>query len=309
MINILAGDCREVLKTMADEIFDCCITSPPYYGLRDYDNDKQIGLEQTPQEYVTQIVNVLREVKRTLKNNGTLWLNLGDSYAGSGKGQTATGSADKKQPKLNGMKLPPNTGEPPAKNLIGIPWRVAFALQEDGWYLRQDIIWHKPNAMPEPIKDRCSKAHEYIFLPSKNKDYYFDYEAIKEPLAENSDVLYRQKLREGKEYNSKDPYKKNFPSSFDIEKRNKRSVWTVNTKPYMGSHCATYPAELIEPCILAGCPIGGIVLDPFGGGGTTGMTADRLGRNSTLIELNPAYVEIIKDRIHEDAGMFGVINA
>ena len=316
-VTILQGDCREVLKTLPDNSINMCVTSPPYYGLRNYktavwsggdptcehiekvaahggeradrdqagntfyykgtcqkcgatSEDHQIGLEETPEEYIAQFVEVFREVRRTLRDDGTLWVNIGDSYYNYRSGtafvkqsvaktnQDLPTHSPSRNNKLEGLK---------SKDLIGIPWMLAFALRADGWYLRQDIIWHKPNPMPESVKDRCTKAHEYIFLLSKSKNYYFDHEAIREPTVADNDM------------------------------RQKRSVWTVNTKPYREAHFATFPTELITPCIQAGCPKDGMVLDPFGGSGTTGYVADKLGRNATLIELNPQYIEIAENRI------------
>ena len=316
-VQILNGDCREVLKTLPEGSVNMCVTSPPYYGLRNYktavwsggdptcehiekvaahggeradrdqagntfyykgtcqkcgatSEDHQIGLEETPEEYIAQLVEVFREVRRTLRDDGTLWVNIGDSYYNYRSGtafvkqsvaktnQDLPTHSPSRNNKLEGLK---------SKDLIGIPWMLAFALRADGWYLRQDIIWHKPNPMPESVKDRCTKAHEYIFLLSKSKNYYFDHEAIREPTVADNDM------------------------------RQKRSVWTVNTKPYREAHFATFPTELITPCIQAGCPKDGMVLDPFGGSGTTGYVADKLGRNATLIELNPQYIEIAENRI------------
>ncbi len=252
--KILLGDCLEVLPTLADESVQCCITSPPYYGLRDYENGRQIGLEQTPEEYVAKLVAVFREVWRVLLPNGTLWLNLGDSYAGSGRGPAGNLGAKHNQRHMqNKHKATIPDGLKP-KDLIGIPWRVAFALQEDGWYLRQDIIWHKPNPMPESVSDRCTKAHEYIFLLAKTARYFYDAEAIKEPLAYPNETrrplgskgAWHMDGREqrgnggGKSYDS-------YPTT-----RNKRSVWTVAVKPFKGAHFATFPSSLIESCILAG---------------------------------------------------------
>ena len=271
MIEIYEGDCRQILSDLAEQSINCCVTSPPYFGLRDYGNDDKIGLEQTPDEFVKALVDVFREVKRVLRDNGTVWLNLGDSY-------------------IN-------------KNIAGIPWRVALALQADDWCLRQDIIWSKPNPIPESVKDRCTKAHEYIFLLSKSPKYYFDNEAIKEQ--SKTEPVLRDKMGEG--------YQANYPNGdrfsmgervWGNELKNKRSVWTVSPKPFKEAHFAVYPPELIEPCILAGCPEGGTVLDPFGGSGTTGVVADRLGRNAILTELNPDYIDIAKNRIESDGGMF-----
>ena len=252
---------------------NCCVTSPPYFGLRDYGNDEQIGLEETPEAFVESLVNVFREVKRVLVDDGTLWLNLGDSYAGSGRGPAGNLGAENNERHMENKHkcLTPKGLKP--KDLIGIPWRVALALQADGWYLRQDIIWSKPNPMPESVTDRCTKAHEYIFLLSKKPKYFYDHEAVKEEAQ-----------------NELEPT------------RNKRSVWEVTTKPYSGAHFATFPPDLIKPCIMAGCPTGGTVLDPFGGSGTTGMVALELGRSAELIELNPDYVDIINERTHVTPG-------
>ena len=301
-IKILQGSCLETLSSLEEKSVNTCVTSPPYWGLRDYGTgewqggdpdcphmrttkiskdtstghkgmseqgnvvgdaiyksecpkcgavrkDDQLGLEETPDKFVENLVNVSREVRRVLRDDGTVWLNIGDSY-----------SSEPKKP----------------KDLVGIPWRVAFALQADGWYLRQDIIWHKPNPMPEPVKDRCTKSHEYIFLLSKSPKYYYDYEAIK---TKASDAA-------------------------DYDTSNKRSVWSIPVASYSEAHFATYPPELIKPCIMAGCPEGGTVLDPFGGSGTTAQVSNNLNRNAILCELNPEYVEIAKGRLHESLGMF-----
>jgi DNA modification methylase len=326
MVNILQGDCRQVLTTLPDASVHCCVTSPPYWGLRDYGVDGQIGLEKSPQEYVAEMVAVFREVKRVLRDDGTLWLNLGDSYTGSGKG----GNPDEgKQATNKGSQsigvLYGKTGETAReyaitnvsrrwtteqgmlpKNLVGIPWRVAFALQSDGWYLRQDIIWHKPNPMPESVTDRCTKAHEYLFLLSKSASYYCDMKAIAEP-AQYGEEHASKATSWGT--NRKHPNKANVADyAFKGDNhtcgkddggnytRNKRSVWTVSTQPYKEAHFATFPPALITPCILAGCPVGGTVLDTFGGSGTTGEVAESCGRNSILIELNPAYIQLQERR-------------
>jgi len=264
--TILFGDCLQTLKQF-DEKARCCITSPPYYGLRNYGGeDCQIGLEESPEEYIQNLVEVFREVGKNLTEDGTLWLNIGDSYynyrPGKGQGLVKQTVSNSKQDlpdkcarrgnKLKGYK---------EKDLIGIPWMLAFALRADGWYLRQDIIWNKPNPMPESVRDRCTKSHEYIFLLSKNQNYYFDVDVIKEPT------------------------------------RRKRSVWNVQTKPYRGSHFAVYPPELIEPCILAGSEEGDIVLDPFMGSGTTAMVAKSLGRDYIGCELHEDYGNLIQKRI------------
>lgn len=322
IVDIMTGDCLYLLRQMKDQSANCCVTSPPYFGLRDYGHEGQIGLEQTPDEFVAKLVEVFREVRRVLRDDGTLWLNLGDSYAGSWGSQGRQGNtgqmagravADvRERSKIQAARI--ESGAYPSKmtrtgaiqegsglkpkDLIGIPWRVAFALQADGWYLRQDIIWHKPNPMPESVRDRCTKAHEYIFLLSKSERYYFDSEAIKEPAVDG-----RTGTGVGWGTTSKtmpgDGRQRDRVVSAESERstRNKRSVWTVTTKPYKGAHFATFPPDLIEPCIKAGCPEGGVVLDPFGGSGTTGLVATQLSRNALLCELNPRYVELAIDRI------------
>lgn len=277
---IYHGDCIEVLKALPAASVNCCVTSPPYFRLRDYGVDGQIGHEKTHQEYVGKMVSVFREVRRVLKDDGTLWLNLGDSYS------------------------TPSSGLKP-KNLMGIPWRVAFALQDDGWYLRQDIIWQKPNLMPENIRDRCSKSHEYIFLMSKNPKYYFDQASIREPSVdpEGSRKRYMSAFggaksrapvgTSGIDTRTKPVGMRQFDGM-----RNKRTVWTVKTKPYKGAHFATFPPDLIEPCVLAGCPAGGTVLDPFYGAGTTGVVAKKHGRHCIGIEINADYIAIAEKRIN-----------
>ena len=255
-IKILRGSCLDTLKTLPEQSINTCITSPPYWGLRDYGESDQLGLEETPEEFVENLVQVFREVKRVLRDDGTVWLNLGDSYSSSGE----VGRKDKQ--KYGGISKVEHlhSGKVkslPSKNLVGIPWRVAFALQADGWYLRQDIIWHKPNPMPESVRDRCTKAHEYIFLLSKSPEYYFDNEAVKE-----DSKYYGKDNRSGKgrmeykgvKFEDKDELIQQSFVTID-EKRNKRSVWTVTTKPFKGAHFATFPPDLIEPCVLAGCPL------------------------------------------------------
>lgn len=309
---ILIGDVREKLKELSDQSIDCVVTSPPYWGLRDYGNDGQIGLEQTPAEYVQQMVFVFREVWRVLKNDGTLWLNLGDSYASfrDGKATPDTTRGNSKGtlvPKGSAANRMANSfvgSFTKHKDLVGIPWRVAFALQQDGWYLRQDIIWHKPNPMPESVSDRCTKAHEYIFLLTKSSKYYFDNEAIKEPSAQ----LGKTNIRfGGNKYGDSDDPKhatKSGNTYVDSGTRNKRSVWTVTTRPFKGAHFATFPPALIEPCILAGCPEGGTVLDPFFGAGTTGLVAQRHNRKWIGCELNPEYAAIAQARIEAESNLF-----
>ena len=251
-IEILQGDCIESLKKLEDQSINTCITSPPYWGLRNYnDESKQLGMEDTPEEFVENLVNVFREVKRVLRDDGTVWLNLGDSYSSGGR--TTTTNQSLRGDKEYGVTRPkPSKGIKP-KDLIGIPWRVAFALQADGWYLRQDIIWHKPNPMPESVKDRCTKAHEYIFLLSKNVKYYFDNEAIKEDAKYPQGPNSPKSIKKGKGEFGMDT-RGGLSNIGAIAKRNKRSVWKVSTKPFKGAHFATFPKDLIEPCVLAGCP-------------------------------------------------------
>ena len=302
MSEILQGNCLDVLKTLDSESVNCCITSPPYWGLRDYGTDDQLGLEETPEEYVDNMVKVFSEVKRVLKPDGTLWLNLGDSYARQGgdqSNQTRHWDGREKDPGMTNITHCKNLSMKP-KDLVGIPWMVAFALRSDGWWLRQDIIWHKPNPMPESVTDRCTKAHEYIFLMSKSAKYYCDMEAIKE------DANYAGCDRGG----SVNRYEQN-SAGMDNKKydtRNKRSVWTVTTKPYKEAHFATYPEKLIEPCVLAGCPEGGIIIDPFFGAGTTGVVAERWGREYIGIELNPEYINIARKRVQEEKDKMGLFN-
>lgn len=301
MIRIMMGDCRETLKALPDCSVNTCVTSPPYFGLRDYGHDGQIGLEETPEEFVQQMVAVFREVRRVLRDDGTLWLNLGDSYAGSGKGPAGNLGAKNNEREMTHTRssgLVPDGLKP--KDLIGIPWRVAFALQADGWYLRQDIIWHKPNPMPESVKDRCTKAHEYIFLFSKSARYHFDGDAIKVPVKQDWGTRDRT---DGKYHNEGTGLRPHSGLEKSYEMANRRSVWTVATQPFSGAHFATYPPDLIEPCILAGCPEGGTVLDPFFGAGTTGLVSDRLGRNCIGCELNPEYAALAESRLRNDAGM------
>jgi len=304
--QIINGDCIEVMRGLAPESVHCCVTSPPYYGLRDYGVEGQIGLEETPEAYVARLVDVFREVRRVLRDDGTLWLNLGDSYAGSGKGPSGNfskGNAADKARNMYGSEAGRKVSSLipeglKAKDLIGIPWRVAFALQADGWYLRQDIIWHKPNPMPESVTDRCTKAHEYIFLLTKSARYFMDMEAVREPIKDNSGQNMRApKLGDHRADGNYDTVTTKTYS--EIKGANRRSVWTITTKPYSGAHFATFPPDLIEPCILAGCPVGGTVLDPFGGSGTTGAVAIKHRRNALLIELNVEYLPLINERIRQ----------
>jgi DNA modification methylase len=302
MDTIYQGDATDILKSLPEKSVQTCVTSPPYFGLRDYGVQGQIGLEETPEAYTQKLVVLFREVRRVLRDDGTLWLNLGDSYNGSGKGRNADGSHQEggkqgtnagtvvgrlNKTDFNGLK---------PKDLIGIPWRVAFALQADGWYLRQDIIWHKPNPMPESVTDRCTTSHEYIFLLSKSPAYYYDHEAVKEPAITPIDTKAAQSFKapNGK---ARVNYGTNADNWEPDGKRNKRSIWTVTTKPYKGAHFATFPPDLIKPCILAGAPEGGIVLDPFMGSGTTAAVAKSLGRHYIGCELNPAYIALAEERL------------
>jgi DNA modification methylase len=359
--TIVAGNCLNTLDELKEQSVNTVVTSPPYWGLRDYQTgtweggdpdcphmrttkiskdtatghkamydqgsvvgdaiykstcpqcgatriDEQIGLEETPEAYTSHLVEVFRKIKRVLRDDGTVWLNLGDSYCGTGH------KGDYKDPKheegRNGQVFAINNtiAGLKSKDLVGIPWRVAFALQADGWYLRQDIIWHKPNPMPESVQDRCTKAHEYIFLLSKNQKYYYDVEAVKEEAV-------------GERWGGNKPIDMNNTKDIDnqfngltrkrkmvYDKRNKRSVWTVNLKPFKQAHFATYPPDLIEPCILAGCPKGGTVLDPFGGAGTTALVANRNDRNAVILELNDDYATIAKERLADEFGMFATIH-
>ena len=299
--TILYGDCRRTLCAFLPKSARMCVTSPPYYGLRNYgDEQYQLGQEQTPEKFIDNLVNVFKEVKNVLTDDGTCWVNLGDSYynyrPGRGQGLAKQTVSTTKQDlpdvcprrgnRLEGLK---------EKDLIGIPWMFAFAMRADGWYLRQDIIWHKPNPMPESVRDRCTKAHEYIFLFSKNKNYHYDNEAIKEPA---KDWGTRDRTQ-GKYHNPGTGLSPHSGLTKSYEKRNKRSVWSVTKKPYKGAHFATYPAELIEPCILAGSEEGDIVLDPFMGSGTTAAVAKSLGRNYIGCELHEDYGELIQKRIDE----------
>jgi len=385
-VRIITGDALEQLRLLPDESVHMCVTSPPYYGLRDYGTarweggdpacshrapdeagvtnkptsgqrehagrfagpscqrcgarriDSQIGLEPTPDEYIAALVAVFRETRRVLRPDGTLWLNIGDSYHNyrvhKDGGQPAQGFHNDRhgQPASGGRNRGSRLDGIKEKDLIGIPWMLAFALRADGWYLRQDIIWSKPNPMPESVQDRCTKAHEYLFLLSKSERYWFDAAAIAESMATSSVARLSQPSLAMQAGSSRVPGKTNGPmravGSLHMEQtqrkdgarwrtadggvavrgeRNKRSVWEVATKPFSEAHFATFPPALIEPCILAGCPRGGTVLDPFGGAGTTGLVADRLGRSATMIELNPEYAEMARRRIANDAGMFATV--
>lgn len=317
-MEILCGDALEHLRRLESMSVHTCVTSPPYFNLRDYGNPAQIGMENTVEEYIDRLVEVFREVRRVLRDDGTLWVNIGDSYATSSGPNPPTNTRNSCG--HTKKSVPPGYK---AKDLIGIPWLLAFALRSDGWYLRQDIIWHKTNCMPESVKDRCTKCHEYIFLLSKNKTYYFDAEAISEPVTESTIKRYSQDIhgqtgsykqpgRAGRPMKAAAPRfggnkygddgrpenrtKSGNPFNYKPHK-NKRDVWTTATGGYRGAHFAVFPEKLIEPCILAGSPAGGIVLDPFAGSGTTGVVCKKTDRDFIGIELNPEYAKMAADRI------------
>lgn len=323
--TILIGDVQTRLAELADKSVRTCVTSPPYWGLRDYGVDGQLGLEPTPEEYVANLVAVFRQVKRVLTDDGTLWLNLGDSYVtvphgpkatnapqgfkhegSKGRGQERTGSATGVGGGHANRKPIPGLKH---KDLVGIPWRVAFALQADGWYLRQDIIWAKPNPMPESVRDRCTKSHEYLFMLTKSPRYFFDNEAIKEPIAESSRQRLEQPTFNDQEGGQKDYGRTGVNANRSARKalenfaqnhnglRNKRDVWTIPTRPFKGAHFAVMPEALVEPCVLAGSQEGDLVLDPFAGSGTVGVVARKHGRSFIGIELNPEYAALAQDRI------------
>ena len=311
--EIKVGNCLDVLKTMGDESVHCCVTSPPYWALRNYDHPDQLGQESTPEEYVNNLVEIFAEVRRVLRADGTLWLNLGDSYVGTGskgkhkdpKSNSRNGQTTANNNKVQGLK---------PKDMVGIPWRVAFALQEDGWYLRSDIIWHKNNCMPSSVKDRPTSSHEHIFLLAKSQKYYYDKDAILEPLThpelcdKGPSGFGGLKHTAMADKTTNTTYSGNKYDARKLKGKNKRDVWTVGTSGYKGSHVAVYPPKLIEPCILAGCPNGGIVLDPFSGAGTTGVVSLQNGKEYIGIELNPEYVKISEDRINDScANLFEVL--
>ena len=304
--TIFNEDALTALRQLPDESVQCCVTSPPYYALRDYSVEGQIGREKTPEDYVQRLVEVFRELRRVLRSDGTLWLNIADTYCGTGDKRR---SQDPKNPKgRNGQAVAINRKTPSckAKDMIGIPWMLAFALRQDGWYLRSDIIWMKGNAMPESAKDRPTRCYEHILLLSKSPRYYYDADAIAEPIAESTLV----RLRYGRSGSSKYAHaapgqalqKINLPRKGSSGKtprlyRNKRDIWMINTTPYRGAHFAAFPPKLAELCILAGCPEDRIVIDPFFGSGTTGVVAKQLHRKYIGIELNADYCELAKQRI------------
>ena len=299
------GDCRDTMRRWKDQGIKAqtCVTSPPYYGLRDYGHEGQLGLEETPEQYIAAMVEVFRCVWDVLEDDGTLWLNIGDSYSRQGGQANAQTIADWKDVHRTAIKASSGAYGCKPKDLIGIPWMLAFALRADGWYLRQDIIWHKPNPMPESVQDRCTKAHEYIFLMSKSQKYHYDHEAIKEEVKEVSITRAKSawnptKLNVGLD-GAKNESFETMGDRWVKEKANKRSVWTVTTKAYEGAHFAVFPQDLIEPCILAGAPIGGIVLDPFMGSGTTAQVAQHLGRQYLGCELNEDYKPLQQKRLRQ----------
>lgn len=344
-VTILAGDCRDVLRTLPEASVNCIVTSPPYYNLRDYGHDGQIGLEETPDEYVSQMTAVFRECRRVLRDDGTLWLNIGDSYAGSGKGGNPDPGSSKQATNAGSLSVGSLYGSAQkdaavtnvtrktfdgikAKDLIGIPWMLAFTLRSDGWYLRQDIIWHKPNPMPESVQDRCTKAHEYVFMLSKSSRYLYDAAAISEeserpewdtetpqfpgnPDRKDGGGTQRKRADKQRGHGRRhagfnDRWDQMTKEEQQSGRRNKRDVWTIATRPFSEAHFATMAPELARTCIMAGCPIGGTVLDPFGGAGTTGLVADQLQRNAILIELNPAYAAMARNRIDQDAPLLTI---
>lgn len=321
MIRLLIGDALTRLRDLPDKSVQCCVTSPPYFGLRCYGHPGQIGREPTPEEFVGALVNVFREVRRVLRDDGTFWLNIGDSYASGNRATYRSGASQNKgQHVQNNLPRPRDPEGIKPKDLLGIPWMLAFALRTDGWYLRQEIIWAKPNPMPESVRDRCTKSHEQIFLFSKSPKYYYDADAIAEdatcgrfrgsgPMVNAGtgrndagtgtvgDYRKRPSKKRG-DFNGKTnamPGRESFRAVTD--KRNKRSVWVVTPKPFKGAHFATFPPDLVEPCILAGTPLGGVVLDPFGGAGTTGLVALEHGRSAILVEINPEYAVLTQNRI------------
>lgn len=357
MINLIQGESLEILKTLPDASVHCCVTSPPYWGLRDYGVDGQLGLEATPEEYVEKMVAVFREVKRVLRDDGTLWLNLGDSYMSNPRMDNEDvkyGPGRNRIDNPNRHKIP---GLKP-KDLVGMPWRVAFALQAEGWYLRCDIIWQKPNPMPESVSDRPTKAHEYVFLMSKSQKYFFDQEAVKETASPDSHRRYARGRSGNHKWADGGPGNRTIARTFEhmkkpagwdtapgahssihragrssapgvtpksadagngkikanesfhaavcdiVDKRNIRSVWTIPTQPFKEAHFATFPEKLVIPCIKAGSPVGGTVLDPFAGAGTVGVVAEKLGRDFIGIELNPDYHKMALNRIESVAPLF-----
>lgn len=303
--TILCGDVRQRFADLPDGSVQTCVTSPPYWGLRDYGHDGQIGLEQTPDEYVAELVEVFREVRRVLADDGTLWLNLGDSYNGAAPNRSGQHGFKDGRSNRAARHSVGGVADLKPKDLVGIPWRVAFALQADGWWLRQDIIWAKPNPMPESVTDRCTKAHEYVFLLTKSARYFYDIEPIREPVSEHSKhgglppvpLRGEHVLTAGSRVKAKRVYD-------EPKGANRRSVWTIPTKPYAGAHFAVMPESLAKPCILAGSRPGDLVLDPFMGSGTVGVVALRHGRDFIGTELNSEYAALAEARIRDDGPLF-----
>lgn len=305
--RIIQGDCIESMRTLPEASVHCCVTSPPYWGLRDYGHDGQIGLESTPEAYVARMVEVFREVRRVLRDDGTCWVNLGDSYAANAAtlkkiGESYRGSETPTLNQPHQCRVSVRGGEwrIKAKDLVGIPWRVAFALQADGWWLRQDIIWHKPNPMPESVRDRCTKAHEYVFLLTKSDRYFYDAEAVSETAKHAGKTVKTNGAAGMESFGDGMRTRAGFARGIIVgPTRNRRSVWTITTKPYSGAHFAVMPPDLVEPCIKAGCPEDGTVLDPFAGSGTTLAVAAELGRNGIGCELNAEYIALAERRIKD----------
>jgi len=335
MIKILQGNCIDKIKEIENNSIDCVVSSPPYFGLRDYGVNEQFGLEKTYQEYIANTIKVFETFKPKLKDTATIWWNVGDSYS-SGK-RTSTTNQSLRGDKNYGVTRTPVQNGIKEKDLLMIPNRVAIALQDAGWYIRSEIIWHKPNPMPESVRDRPTSCHEKIWLITKNKKYYYDHESIKEPITDTTAIRLLQKNIEnqkgslrgnggmksngnmkamgrkkfdknmggsGTSFVDHSGYKKADGTYMINPTRNKRNVWTITTKPFRGAHFATFPKDLIEPCIKAGCPEGGVVLDPFGGSGTTGIVASLNNRNAILIELNQNYIDIANKRIDKEVGLF-----
>ena len=311
--SILEGDALLRLRGLAAESVQCCVTSPPYWGMRDYGVECQLGLERTPQEYIEKMVSVFREVRRVLRSDGTLWLNMGDSYAAGGNGghhknETFHGHNDRDGDMTGRRKIAPAGLKP--KDLVMMPARLALALQSDGWYLRQDIIWSKPNPMPESVRDRCTKAHEYLFLLSRSERYFYSFDAMQEQVTGGAHARGNGVNPKAGKWKTPDGMRPRQNESFSaavnelVDSRNRRSVWTIPTEACPEAHFATFPTALVEPCILAGSREGDMVLDPFSGSGTTGLVALRYGRRYLGIELNPGYVEMSRRRILADNPLF-----
>jgi DNA modification methylase len=305
--EIRTGDALEQLRAMPAESIHCCVTSPPYFGLRDYGMAGQIGLEKTLAHYIGRLVEVMEEVRRLLRPDGTMWLNLGDTYAGKTVGRRAQGPhiTGRRSAASDAQKRPGLSDGFKHKDLMGIPWRVAFALQDAGWFLRADVIWHKPNPMPESVSDRPTRSHEYLFLLTKRERYFYDADAIREPHRPGSQERSQRGRKPGAKYASGNTIRGPQTMLHDMGKcchpkgANKRSVWTIAPRNFKGAHFATFPETLVRPCILAGCPAGGVVLDPFTGSGTTGAVAMKLGRSFIGLELNPTYADMARQRVGE----------